>query len=531
MKKNILFLFGIILLAGSLLANSQKIAILNFEKNDRQSDYVANAMMKRDFAKVFDEFEDFELIGLKTSKKIFEKSGFTNLSYIGKDDIFIMGEELDADVIVWGSVSSISSTDFKITAKIFSMKSKDVVAVTFNVKKDSKKRCEAIKENLVLKIEEFTQGEVEKLMSIALQHFNSKNFSQAEEAFLNLINVDSKNKDAFFYLGLLKYIEKNYEKSVEYYNKGLEIDPNDKNILDYLSRTYIKLAQYENAVEALIKITETEEDNSEIWLRIGNIYSEIEYYDEAQEAYEKAIEIDAEYNEAYYALGVLFFEQEMYAEAIDPLEIATDAFPEVDHLQKKLAKCYYKTGKLDSAINKYKQVIVEQPDNVNAYLNLAGAYRETSQNQEALEIFIQLKKLQPDMPKIYQRLADVYIALEEYSKAEQSANKAIELDANLYESYRILASINQNLGYKKYEKFLDYEEKYKDKSIYYGEKADELVEKRDKVKAEAYAYFIKSENYLKEAEARTDISSVLKDIKKNRSLLKQLKDATKAGGF
>ena len=82
-----------------------------------------------------------------------------------------------------------------------------------------------------------------------------------------------------------------------------------------------------------------------------------------------------------------------------------------------------------------------------------------------------------------------------------------------------------------YEKFLDYEEMYKDKNEFWGTKADELVEKRDKVKAEAYAYFIKSENYLKEAEARTDISSVLKDIKKNRSLLKQLKDATKAGGF
>jgi len=226
-KRIILFLLGITLLAGSLLANPQKIAILNFEKSDRQSDYVANAMMKRDFAKVFDEFEDLELIDLKTSKKIYEKSGFTNLSYIGKDDIFIMGEELDADIILWGSVSSISSTDFKVTAKIFSMKSKDVVAVTFNVKKDSKKRREAIKENLVAKIEEFTLGEMEKLMNIALQHFNSKNFSQAEESFLNLINVDSKNKDAFFYLGLLKYIEENYAKSVEYYIKGLEIEPSD----------------------------------------------------------------------------------------------------------------------------------------------------------------------------------------------------------------------------------------------------------------------------------------------------------------
>ncbi|MEA2096253.1 MAG: hypothetical protein U9P73_06140, partial [Candidatus Cloacimonadota bacterium] len=104
-------------------------------------------------------------------------------------------------------------------------------------------------------------------------------------------------------------------------------------------------------------------------------------------------------------------------------------------------------------------------------------------------------------------------------------------DAELYDSYRVLASIHQKIGYNKYEKFLDYEEMYKDKSIYYGEKADELVEKRDRVKAEANANFKKAEDYLTETEKRTDKASVLKDIKRTRTTLKQLKEATKSGGF
>ena len=531
MKKLIFLILAIFFIANILHANAQKVAILNFEKNDRQSDYIVKALMKRDFKEIFKDNENFELIDTKKSTNVFKTSGYTNLSYIGKEEIAKMGAELEADIVVWGNVSAISNTEFKIIAKIFSMKSQDVVAVSFNVKKDGKQRRKAIKENLVAKIEEFSTGEVKKLLSIAVQHFNSKNYGPAEETFLNLVKVDPKNKEGYFYLGLLKFIEKDYHKSEEYYLKGLEVDPNDKNILDYISKTYIKMEKYEDAVEALTKITGIEEENKEIWLRIGIIYSEIEFYDESQEAFEKAIEIDSEFGDAYYALGELLFEQELYDDAIEPLEKATEAFPDVDHLQKKLAKCYHKTGKLDSAINKYKQVIIEQPDNINAYINLAGAYRETNQNQEVLDILLKLKELAPELPKVYHRLADIYIALEDYQKAEQSANKAIELDANLYESYRILASINQNLGYKKYEKYLEYEEMYQDKSIYYGAKADELVEKRDKVKSEAQAYFIKAENYLNEAEERTDIPSVLKDIKKNRELLKQLKDATKPGGF
>ncbi len=176
-------------------------------------------------------------------------------------------------------------------------------------------------------------------------------------------------------------------------------------------------------------------------------------------------------------------------------------------------------------------MVIDQPENKTAYMNLAGAYRETSQNSEALKVLNELIILAPDNPKVYLRLADVYIALDEFIKATYNANKAIEIDADLYDSYRILASIHQKIGYKKYVKFLEFEEMYKDKSIYYGDKADELVEQRDKVKAEANSNFKKAEYYLTETEKRTDKASVLNDIKRTRTTLKQLKEATKSGGF
>ncbi len=531
MKKILITFIVLMFLQTIVFAEVQKIAILKFEKNDRPSDYITKALMSRDFKSVFKEYDDLELIDLKKSKKALDKSGVTNLSSIGKEEIAKIGEELGANIVIWGTVSSISSSEFKIIAKIFSMKSKGVEASTFIVKKDSKQRKEKIKKNLITKIQELGTGEIDELMSIGIQHFNSKNFDSAEETFLNLIKIDDKNVDGYLYLGLIKYLNKDYEKSIEYYLSGLDTDPSNKNILDYLSKSYVKMENYEDAVEVLIKITEMEEDNKDIWLRIGNIYSEIEYYEEAQEAFEKAIEIDSEFCEAYIALGVLFFDQDSFDAAIEPLEYATDAFPEIDHLQKKLAKCYYKTGKLDSAINKYKEVLLEQPDNINAYINLAGAYRITNKNQEALETLLNLKELAPELPKVYFRLADTYIALGNYSKARECSNKAVELDPDLFESYKIIASIDQSLGYEKYEKFLDYEEMYQDKSVYYGAKADELVEKRDKVKTEANAYFKQANLSLDKAVERTDDSSILKDIKKNRVTLKQLLEATKSGGF
>ena len=72
---------------------------------------------------------------------------------------------------------------------------------------------------------------------------------------------------------------------------------------------------------------------------------------------------------------------------------------------------------------------------------------------------------------------------------------------------------------------------YKDKSVYYGAKADELVVKRDKVKKEAYNYFVESGKLLDLAKSKTDDPTILKEIKSSRSMLKQLMDATKEGAF
>ncbi|MCF7858468.1 MAG: tetratricopeptide repeat protein [Candidatus Cloacimonetes bacterium] len=530
MKKLTMIIFILTFICSILMADTMKIAILNFSNNDRESNYVASSLMKRDFKKVFDDNEDLELIKIKESEKVFKKSGITNLSYAGTEDIAAMSDQLDADVVIWGTVSSISGSKFKIITKIFNVQSNEVSVTSIIVEKTSSKRQQTLSDELIPKIRELGKKEIEKLINIGIQHFRSKNYKSAEETFTKLIELDDKNRNGYFYLGLITFLQNDYLTSVDYLEQSLAIVPEDTDALDFLSKAYLNMEDLESAAETLERITEFD-DNKEIWLRIGKIYTDLQYTDKAKGAFNFAIDLDVEYFPAYQALGELLYNMEFYNEAISPLEIAAAAFPDNDDLQKKLAKCYYKTGKLESAIANYKQIIIDKPNNKTAYLNLAGAYRETNQNQKALKVLKDLKAIDPKNPKVYLRLADVYIALEDFTKATQNANQTIELSPDMYDPYRVLASIHQKLGYKKYEKFLEYEELYKDKSVYYGEKADELVEKRDNVKDEANSNFKKAQYFLDETEKRTDKSSVIKDIERTRNTLNQLENATKSGGF
>jgi tetratricopeptide (TPR) repeat protein len=525
MKKLIIMAVLITVMIPLLIAD--KVAVLTFEKKDRSSDYVAKSMVSRDFADIFEEYEKFDLINKKNVKKAVDRSGFTDLFFLGKEDIASLGTDLEADILIWGTVSSMSSSEFKVAAKILSMRSLDVIAVNFNVKKDSKQRKKAIKENLITRMEEFSAGEIEKLIGIAMQHFNSENFVSAQENFLSVLEMEPGNLEATFYLGLINFYNGDYETAESYYLQALEQDPANNDIKNYLSKVYLEQDMSDEAIVLLSEIAEDTQDKL-VWMRIGKIHAEIEYYEEAQDAFEKAIELDPEYGNAYLEIGYVLYEQEYYEEAIPNLEQAAISFPEDDDVQKKLASCYKKTGKLDSAIQQYKDIIAEQPDNIRAYMNLANAYTATEQYTEAIEVAEILKEKIPEDPKVYILFASSYSSMNQHNNAEENAMKALELDSELYQPFRILSDIYFNKGYKKYEDYLVLEEKAKDA---YGTEADELVELRDNTKLGAHNNFTKAKHYLEEVPKLTENSSELKYVKSKMDTIDQLLEATQKDFF
>jgi len=530
MKRKILLALIGLLFVMTLFAEVTKVAILPFEKNDRNSNYVTgNINSKRFIGEVFKGFKELEPIPLKEAAKIVKESGYTNLFYLSKDQIAELGKKLNADVIVWGNVSSISDQDFKISSFVLSMKSMDVISVNFNVKKASKPRIKTFKKELISKIKEFSGSEVKNMMGIAVQQFQSKNYAASEESFKRVIEIDAKNVGAYFYLGLINFINQKYEDSKNYYLKGLAIEPDNKDLLKYLGNTYVKLDDYDAAIDCLKKITQKEEDKT-VWMKIGKLSEENENTDDAVTAYKKAIELDANYSEAYAALGSLLFNESEYEEAIPYLERATKDFPESDEFQNKLAKCYKQTGKLEDAIKQYQSLIAADPKNIKAYMNLANAYTASEQYQKALDTAFKLKEIAPDNPKVYIILANSYSSLKKFSEAEKNALKTIEMNADLYQPYRILSEIYQARGYIKYEKYLDLDKKVNSGTIF-GKDLDNLVEERDKIKSQANADFVKSREYLDKAKGKTESASEFRYIKSRKETLKQLLDATKKDFF
>ena len=526
MRKSIMLLLCLFL-AVTLLAEPIKVALGSIDKKDRDSDYIVNRLIKSDFKELFKANEKYELMDIKKTTKSIKVESSKEFIYLKKEEKLDVAKKIGAEIIMWGDVTSTGNSTYRLSINILSTKTDEFVNTVFTVAKRTDDRLAAMEENIFCELDNSCQGSFEMIMDIAMQQYSTRNYDQAAESFLAVLGSNPKNVQAFYYLGAINYIQRNYEKSIEYFLQAHELDLTNDDILNQLSIVYTKLEMYEEAVAALEQMSDYE-NNPKISLSIAELYRDIEYYDLAQEAYENVIALADTMVIAYKELGNLLYDLEYYEEALTYLEEASSRFPDDDDLNKKLATTYRKTGKIESAIKQYNDLITTNPDNLKAYYNLVNAYTSINDFQKALDTATKLEKKDSENPNAYIMLANSYSSLKRYNEAEKAANKVLELSPKDYQAYRILSEIYQGRGYLKYEKYLEYDEKAKD---LYGNEADEMIEKRDSTKQEAFDLFTTSMGNLKQAKALTTQPSELGYITEREKTLKQLLEATKKSFF
>ena len=191
MKKIILIVTVIALFSVALMAES--IAVLGFEKIDKASAYVAKQLSEKDFKTILEDNPDYDLVDLKETKAAIKETGFDNVTYLSQADRTMIGEKTNADILIWGEVSSESNTEFGVNANIMSMKSGEVIMTRFSVVKNKNERYEILKEKLIAEIHKFSSGELDKLLAIAVQHFQSENYPAAEASFKDVVAIEAKN--------------------------------------------------------------------------------------------------------------------------------------------------------------------------------------------------------------------------------------------------------------------------------------------------------------------------------------------------
>ena len=153
----------------------------------------------------------------------------------------------------------------------------------------------------------------------------------------------------------------------QYVVKGREKFPDDYQLLIAETNLYLARGENEKAVGNLEKALLTDPNNKTIWFALGTNYENTGDLEGAENAYTKCIEIDNNYADAYYNMGAMFNNQA--AEIIEKAnELPLDAVDEyntekakADDLLKKALPFLEKSDELN-------------PDNLETLLTLKQIY-------------------------------------------------------------------------------------------------------------------------------------------------------------
>ncbi len=535
MKKWLLLVLTLLLIGIQLFAAMTKVAILPLKRLDRNSEYIRKLLTVRDLSLTFDKHDQYDLIDMKNTERLFKELGFGDVEDLETDEMAQIARELMADLLIMGTVGIRNQNIFTVSMRLYSLRTNELRQISFDVGKEKNARWKVLDERFMKDLDNFVSTELEKLFNIAINLYTNANYPEAERNLLTVLAQNPEKIEAYYYLGATYAQQKKYPQAIQNLNTALAKDQNNLQSLRKLVEVFEATANVTGKLQIMEKIAMIEQDE-ELWLTIGNIYAERNDIDNAIKSFRTAIEVNPEYASAQYRLAFLLFDQGRFNESIQYLEFAFSQFPDNDIISQRLATAYQRSNRVDEAISKYELLITNNPSNVFAYLNVVSLYRivaaeasdpqrASTMYQKAIDTMNQLRALQPENGLVYLNLASIYLAQNKNNDAETNATTAISKDPTLYQAYIIQAMVQIARGTEKYNQFVDLEKRA---AAAVGRQATNLSRDRDAARTAATGHFRRADELLKTARSRTNDPEVVNDINSRITRVTQLLNQTTA---
>lgn len=229
-------------------------------------------------------------------------------------------------------------------------------------------------------------------------YLQEKNYDKAKIEFKNVIQIDPKFADAYFYMGQLEERKSEIRKAVGLYKKAIELDPNHLLAKIKLSRIYVMAGTDETIKEAKILLDEIKKS--------GNETAEAEVIKATLE----------------YKTGATH-------QAIKDLEriVAKDG-KQVEGVLL-LASAYAKDKKMEKTRDLLVKAAEDNPKSIDVRMLLARVYANELRDMDAGEkVLLDMVRIEPESYSLQLGLAAFYSRVHKYDKAEKVLRDAIVQD-------------------------------------------------------------------------------------------------------
>jgi tetratricopeptide (TPR) repeat protein len=215
---------------------------------------------------------------------------------------------------------------------------------------------------------------VEQLLADAKQAEKNKDFSEAENLYQQVLEIDPECVEAYFQLGMIYQSLNQLEQAEDSYRMALHYRPN-------LAAAYINLAnllringQFEKACEVLKQAIHLNPKLATAYFHLGMTLNVMGNMDEALSNYSSAIELDPADASSYNNMGLILLNGKgQIEEAESCFRKALKINPDLYDAKVNLYLALQSQGRLDQAIEGYSELMKVNPNDkdLNFYRSVA----------------------------------------------------------------------------------------------------------------------------------------------------------------
>lgn len=231
---------------------------------------------------------------------------------------------------------------------------------------------------------------LKEILSIGKQHFENKQYAQAESFLRRATQKGARYADVLNMLGVISHRDGRFASAIEYFRGAIKINPRYTEAILNLAVLYNDLGQYPEAKKLYSQLKTTKGAKkgqiepvlrgklSNLHADIGDIYRSIGLNSHATEEYRKALGLNSNYFDIRTKLGQALRENGALPDSVKELKTVLRESPVYCPALIQMGITYYAMGKMPEAKKYWKAVLDKEPDNEYAkmYLRLSEAMAE-----------------------------------------------------------------------------------------------------------------------------------------------------------
>ena len=295
-------------------------------------------------------------------------------------------------------------------------------------------------------LERDTQNE-QALFYLASTQCQLNELEKAEENARNALVLEPNRADIHQLLSEISLKSNDFQGAYEYANKALQLNPKDLRSTVMLARSLTALGRHNEALAKINAILPDAPDPKSLQMERVDIIRKI------NGARAGLIELDKLLNQYPADYDILNALAKAYLEVGDPenaitsaqnaLNASTDKTPlnEQANLHLLIGQVFRQSGQLDESIDHLSKAIELAPDRLEPYLELGLARKERRDYQQALQIFEQATTIDPADPRAPFQAGLALKESKDYKLSETMLRRAVSLAPNDLNIRRQLAAV------------------------------------------------------------------------------------------